>query len=91
MTRSTVGDCRPADSEVTVTQHEVKREQPVVQGGHPQGAPSVTEFMTLPLYWAELAGIWGKQFWLKLEPRPLGFCALGHSGRPSNWAFLGPY
>lgn len=30
----------------TVTYQKVKHEQPMVQGGHPQGAPIVTEFMT---------------------------------------------
>lgn len=62
----------------TATQQEVKREQPVVQGGHPQGAPSVTEFMACrPYTRAELVD-WGKQFWRRQgEPRQLGFCASG--------------
>ena len=33
-----------------VVQQKVKYEQPMVQGGHPQGAPSVTEFAAHPPY-----------------------------------------
>lgn len=69
----------------TVTQHEVKREQPVVQGGHPQGAPSVTEFMTYQLYTQmELVDL-GKQFWQsKGKPWQLSFCNSGTQGGPGT-------
>ena len=71
----TVGPCLAARA---VIQQKVKREQPMVQGGHPQGAPIVTEFMTYrPYTQAELVDL-GKQFWRKQgEPWQLGFCDSG--------------
>ena len=73
----------------SIVQQKVKYEQPMAQGGHPQGAPNMTEFMT---YWpythVELVDL-GKQFqqtqggpllaWLlqlwdtEVGPAPVGF------------------
>ena len=36
-----------------MVQQKVKREQPMAQGGHPQGAPSATEFTTYQPYTQE--------------------------------------
>ena len=45
-----------------IVQQKVKHEQPVAQRGHPQGSPSVTEYMTYqPYTQAELVNL-GKQF-----------------------------
>ena len=46
-----------------MVQQKVKREQPMAQGGHPQGAPNVTEFMTYqPYTHADLVNL-GQLFW----------------------------
>ena len=74
-----------------IVQQKVSHEQPMAQGqGHPQGAPSVTEFTTYqPYTQAELFGL-GKQFWQKQgETCQLGFCDSGTQGCTQNlWGGL---
>lgn len=36
----------PRLAAMPIVQQKVKREQPMAQGGHPQGAPNATEFTT---------------------------------------------
>ena len=48
----------PRLAAMPIVQQKVKREQPMAQAGHPQGAPNVTEFMIYqPYIQAELVNL----------------------------------
>ena len=66
-------------------QQKVEPGQPVVQGGHPQGAPNVSEFITYQPYtqqsWLTWVSSFGKR---KGNPWHLGFCNSGHGFHGSS-------
>ena len=75
-----------------VVQQKVRHKQPMAQGGHPPGAPSVTEFTTYQPYilrqsWSTWVSIFSK---CKKKPWQLGFCDSGTQGwAPNLWSVCG--